>query len=88
MKKNIILLTCAFLILIAFSCNNSPQKAEEMVMPAQETAHVYYTCPMHPEVHSHEAGKCPTCGMDLIEKVVAMPDTTMTQQSMEGMQHN
>jgi hypothetical protein len=27
-----------------------------------------YTCPMHPEVTSHKAGKCPKCGMDLVEK--------------------
>ncbi len=27
-----------------------------------------YTCPMHPEVTSDKAGKCPKCGMDLMEK--------------------
>jgi len=27
-----------------------------------------YTCPMHPEVKSHELGKCPECGMELVEK--------------------
>jgi hypothetical protein len=27
-----------------------------------------YTCPMHPEVVSDTAGKCPKCGMDLVEK--------------------
>ena len=27
-----------------------------------------YTCPMHPEVTSDEAGKCPKCGMDLESK--------------------
>ncbi len=27
-----------------------------------------YTCPMHPEVTSDKAGKCPKCGMDLVEK--------------------
>jgi rRNA maturation protein Nop10 len=24
-----------------------------------------YLCPMHPEVTSSKAGKCPKCGMDL-----------------------
>ena len=24
-----------------------------------------YTCPHHPEVSGHKAGKCPKCGMDL-----------------------
>ncbi len=27
-----------------------------------------YTCPMHPEVQSDKLGKCPKCGMELIEK--------------------
>ncbi len=27
-----------------------------------------YTCPMHPEVQSAEPGKCPKCGMFLVEK--------------------
>jgi hypothetical protein len=27
----------------------------------------WYHCPMHPEVVSHHPGKCPKCGMDLVE---------------------
>jgi hypothetical protein len=27
-----------------------------------------YTCPMHPEVVQNSPGKCPKCGMDLVEK--------------------
>lgn len=27
-----------------------------------------YTCLMHPEVISDKPGKCPKCGMELIEK--------------------
>jgi len=26
-----------------------------------------YTCPMHPEVISDKAGKCPKCKMDLVK---------------------
>ena len=29
------------------------------------TIQVSYTCPMHPEVMSDKAGKCPNCNMDL-----------------------
>jgi hypothetical protein len=27
-----------------------------------------YTCPHHPEVVQDKPGKCPKCGMDLVEK--------------------
>ncbi len=27
-----------------------------------------YTCPMHPEVKSDKPGKCPKCGMELVQK--------------------
>ena len=27
----------------------------------------YYTCPMHPQVHSPTPGQCPICGMDLVK---------------------
>lgn len=33
---------------------------------------IYYTCPMEKcsSVHSSEAGKCPSCGMELVKGVV------------------
>lgn len=31
-----------------------------------EAAVVTYTCPMHPNVITNEAGQCPVCGMDLV----------------------
>jgi hypothetical protein len=34
--------------------------------PATQAA--TYTCPMHPEVISDKAGKCPKCGMELVKK--------------------
>jgi len=73
------------MIIIALSCRNSTPKADEKIVPTQETAHAYFTCPMHPEVHSHEAGKCPTCGMDLVKKEIAETDSDQTQHSMDEM---
>lgn len=32
------------------------------------TAKVQYTCTMHPEVITDKPGKCPKCGMTLVEK--------------------
>lgn len=85
MKKNIILTIMAFMIVIAFSCNNSSPKADTMDVPVMETAHIFYTCPMHPEVHSHEPGICPTCGMDLVKKEMAETDSDQIQPSMDEM---
>jgi hypothetical protein len=36
--------------------------------PAGQDTKVMYTCPMHPSVSSDKAGKCPTCGMNLVKK--------------------
>jgi FtsP/CotA-like multicopper oxidase with cupredoxin domain len=38
----------------------------EMDMGVPEGAAVVYACPMHPEVVSDEAGRCPKCGMKLL----------------------
>jgi hypothetical protein len=43
------------------ACSRS---ASAPVKPAPGIA--YYTCSMHPSVHSSVPGKCPICGMDLI----------------------
>ena len=32
----------------------------------QNSKHDYYTCPMHPEIHEHNPGNCPKCGMTLV----------------------
>jgi len=41
----------------------------------------YYTCSMHPQVHLHEPGKCPICGMPLIKvKATAKPVATKTEE--------
>lgn len=35
---------------------------------AGSPAAAVWTCPMHPDVHEGEPGKCPICGMKLLEK--------------------
>lgn len=37
------------------------------VAHAEEAAAVKYTCPMHPQIISDTPGKCPICGMDLVQ---------------------
>lgn len=35
---------------------------------AASGAHVYYTCPMHPQIMRDKPGHCPICGMTLVKK--------------------
>lgn len=42
----------------------NPDAAKNQNAEATKT----YTCSMHPEVVSDKPGKCPKCGMELIEK--------------------
>lgn len=45
--------------------NGKPKSVVQSQSTAQSQAK--YTCPMHPEVISNQPGKCPKCGMDLVE---------------------
>jgi hypothetical protein len=38
------------------------------VRVGEPAAKAQYACPMHPEVVSDKAGKCPKCGMNLTQK--------------------
>ncbi|MBI2933552.1 MAG: hypothetical protein HYY16_18065 [Planctomycetes bacterium] len=48
-------------------CCGGPTLTVEVVKdaPKETMAQPLYTCPMHPEVTSREAGNCPKCGMKL-----------------------
>ena len=63
MNKKIILVLIMFAFGVQFnitSCKSSKSTTE--------TKKITYVCPMHPEVTSDKPGKCPKCGMDLVEK--------------------
>ena len=47
----------------------SGMKTTETKSEKKEAAKTY-TCSMHPEVISDKPGKCPKCGMELIEKIM------------------
>ncbi len=47
----------------------------------------YWTCPMHPQVHQHEKGKCPICGMDLVH-MEAKKKTEGSSRDMENRPQN
>lgn len=65
-KTNWIMLALTALVLcVAISALTGCKKSETAT---SGNAAVKYTCPMHPEVVEDAPGKCPKCGMTLIEK--------------------
>ena len=74
MKK--IFLIILSTIAISFAYAQDMKNMPGMKMPAkqQQSYSTYYTCVMHPEIHSAKPGNCPKCGMKLIKKTVALPN--------------
>jgi Cu(I)/Ag(I) efflux system membrane fusion protein len=48
---------------------------------AESEQEAYYTCPMHPSVHSDKPGACPVCGMALVKKT-ALKEPPMSETMM------
>lgn len=77
MKKTIIAI--AIMLSIGLVACNGSSSAEQTATKdtatndAMSVSGVKYTCTMHPEIISDTPGKCPKCGMTLVE----MKDTTM-----------
>ncbi len=81
MKSTLILLLALFGMNMVFA-QDKPSNTSTKKTEAQS---VSYTCPMHPEIHSPNPGKCPKCGMNLVKEKSklkptkkAAPKTTQT----------
>jgi RND family efflux transporter MFP subunit len=48
----------------------------------------YYTCTMHPSVHSKDPGKCPICSMDLVPVMKKVSNETKGKGNAGGMADN
>lgn len=64
MKKYLFLL---LLIIVSVSCTKNESTPSDSQTQKVADFKPYWTCPMHPEIHKHESGKCPICGMPLVE---------------------
>lgn len=68
--KQLVLVPMAVIIFFFLGCtkqNGSEAKNAGTVLGAHEDPQGFYTCPMHPQVHEHKAGKCPICHMTLVK---------------------
>jgi hypothetical protein len=66
MKRSIIILALATILLSAFNACNSNSKADKATESKQKKGK--YTCTMHPDVSADKPGVCPKCGMELVER--------------------
>jgi hypothetical protein len=76
MKKAIMviaILLAATTVTFAQAKMDTAHKQMTMKMGAKK-----YTCPMHPEVVKSKPGKCPKCGMALVEKKMETTKYTCT----------
>lgn len=46
----------------------SREHHHQLVKMTDEQGKVYWTCPMHPQVHQDHPGNCPICGMKLVKR--------------------
>ncbi len=61
------------------------EKNVQTVKKTENKAHkVVYTCPEHPSVISDKPGKCPKCGMALVEKKEVMKEKKEMKGEMKG----
>ena len=61
MKKIMILTTALTISSVAIFAQTGKKMSDT-------ATHKVYTCTMHPDVVSDKPGKCPKCGMTLVEK--------------------
>lgn len=66
MKAFLIIVIFAGIVLAGSRLMNRHANRDSAVID-ESKPHDYYTCSMHPDVHMHDPGKCPICGMTLMK---------------------
>src|SRR5881398_4010773 len=77
-RKITLLMTLVVLLLGAASCAKKGASGKPSNVD-------YYTCTMHPSVHSKDPGKCPICSMDLVP---VMKQSATPASSSENAPHH
>lgn len=78
-----LMLPIIILSLIVSGCSKSEESGKGEHTLVKEKA--YWTCTMHPQVHSDRPGVCPICGMDLIKKVEDEKEAPANDKDMANM---
>jgi hypothetical protein len=86
--KRIINLSTTLLLGFVFTSFINQVNAQETTTKKNATEQQVakkYTCPMHPEVVTDKPGKCPKCGMALVEKTSTKKDGMSKMHDMHDM---
>lgn len=67
MKKILVMMSIGVMFTLV-ACSGSSNNGTEKQNTQQSDQQFYYTCSMHPEIHTDKPGKCPKCGMELVKK--------------------
>lgn len=71
------------LTLLYSGCSKTDDSSKQEQTVSKEKD--YWTCTMHPQVHSDRPGACPICGMDLIKKVADEKEQISNDKDMADM---
>ena len=72
-------------LLVAFVLSGCSKPAGKTAADADVD---YYTCTMHPSVHSKDPGKCPICSMDLVPVIKKVSNETKATENSSGTTDN
>src|SRR5213594_4843580 len=78
MRKTALLVTLVALLFGATSCARKSTTGKPSNVD-------YWTCTMHPSVHSKDPGKCPICSMDLVPVMKKEGGEVTPQAQAQGM---
>jgi len=73
MKRNWKNISLLLLVLGFAACK---EQAKQANVQQQDKQRVFYTCPMHRQVHEEHPGNCQICGMTLVKKTVHVSEGT------------
>lgn len=80
----IFIMVTFFTVVLITGCSRQGEQVKTGSHTSQ-VKKVYWTCTMHPQVHSDKPGSCPICGMDLVKRVEGVEEDTTSNKNMTNM---